>query len=55
MKNTIDSTFTITPETQSSVSDSNEYTEANVSIVNGNSNTVVTYGTTIITNTTQDS
>ena len=55
LKNTIDSTFTITPETQSSVSDSNEYTEANVSIVNGNSNTVVTYGIPISTTATQDS
>ena len=55
LKNTVDSTFTITPETQSSVSDSNEYTEANVSIVNGDSNTVVTYGIPISTTATQDS
>lgn len=55
LKNTVDSKFTITPETQSSVSDSNEYTEANVSIVNGNSNTVVTYGIPISTTATQDS
>ena len=55
LKNTVDSTFTIIPETQSSVSDSNEYTEANVSIINGNSNTIVTYGIPISTTATQDS
>jgi hypothetical protein len=44
LKNIIDSTFLMTPDVQTSVSEGSEYTEANAIIVNGNLNTVVTYG-----------
>lgn len=54
LKNIIDSTVVMTPEVQISVSESNEYTEANISIVNGNLNTVITYGTPVLTSSAQD-
>jgi subtilisin family serine protease len=54
LKNIIDSTFLMTPDVQTSVSESSEYTELNVIVVNGNLNTVVTYGTPILTNSFQD-
>ena len=54
LKNIVDSTITLIPEIQNSVSESSEYTETNVSIVNGNSNKIVTYGDPVLTNSTQD-